>query len=192
MLPSIAATSSHLQLLPAILYAADPALCKHLSGLQPFFALAATLTLYAHDIEEYGGIARLFDFLLSHEAVVSVYMYATVCTPFPMTNILSPVCTSQGLRVPPCLSSKTKTLKQVMSLHFYTVRCYTRPTSATPAQDLSSTPRLYMFHDVARPQIIHTFSPHSHTCHLISVHLILSYLRTTVQTTMTSDLTKSS
>lgn len=80
MLPTIAATNSHLQLLPAILYAADPALCKHLSGLQPFFALAATLTLYAHDIEEYGGIARLFDFLLAREAVISVYMYATVST----------------------------------------------------------------------------------------------------------------
>jgi len=80
MLPTISATNSHLQLLPAILYAADPGLCKHLSGLQPFFALAATLTLYAHDIEEYGGIARLFDFLLAREAVISVYMYATVST----------------------------------------------------------------------------------------------------------------
>ena len=78
MLPSISATSSHLQLLPAILYAADPKLCRHLSGLQPFFALAATLTIYAHDIEEYGGISRLFDFLLAREAIVSVYMYATV------------------------------------------------------------------------------------------------------------------
>ena len=78
MLPTIAATNSHLQLLPAVLYAADPVLCQHLSGLQPFFALAATLTLYAHDIEEYGGIARLFDFLLAREAVISVYMYATV------------------------------------------------------------------------------------------------------------------
>ncbi|KAL1305305.1 hypothetical protein AAFC00_002208 [Neodothiora populina] len=78
MLPTIAATNSHLQLLPAILYAADPVLCRHLSGTQPFFALAATLTLYAHDIEEYGGIARLFDFLLAREAVMSVYVYATI------------------------------------------------------------------------------------------------------------------
>lgn len=80
MLPSMAASESHLKLLPAILYAADPKLCKHLSELQPYFALAATLTLYAHDIEEYGGISRLFDFLLAREAVVSVYMYATVST----------------------------------------------------------------------------------------------------------------
>ncbi|KAG2165465.1 hypothetical protein JADG_005204 [Aureobasidium aubasidani] len=61
MLPTFSASESH-----------------HLSGLQPYFAIAATLTLYAHDIEEYGGISRLFDFLLAHEAVVSVYMYATI------------------------------------------------------------------------------------------------------------------
>lgn len=78
MLPSMSASESHLRLLPAILYAADPKLCGHLSELQPYFALAATLTLYAHDIEEYGGISRLFDFLLAREAVVSLYMYATV------------------------------------------------------------------------------------------------------------------
>lgn len=78
MLPTMAATETHLQLVPAILYAADPGLCMHLSQTQPFFALAATLTLYAHDIEEYGDIARLFDFLLAHEAIVSLYLFATV------------------------------------------------------------------------------------------------------------------
>lgn len=78
MLPTMSATNSHLELLPPILYAADPALCKHLSGLQPFFALAATLTLFAHDIEEYGGISRLFDFLLARPAVISVYLFAAI------------------------------------------------------------------------------------------------------------------
>ncbi|KAJ9636697.1 GTPase-activating protein gyp8 [Coniosporium tulheliwenetii] len=78
MLPSLSAAISHLQLLPSILHAADPELCKHIEGTQPFFALAATLTLYAHDIQEYGDIARLFDFLLAHEAVVSIYLYAEI------------------------------------------------------------------------------------------------------------------
>ncbi|KAI4743150.1 hypothetical protein E4T50_06437 [Aureobasidium sp. EXF-12298] len=78
MLPTFSASESHVQLLPAIVYATDPNLCQHLAGLQPYFAIAATLTLYAHDIEEYGGISRLFDFLLAHEAVISVYMYATI------------------------------------------------------------------------------------------------------------------
>ena len=78
MLPTFSASESHVQLLPAIVYATDPKLCQHLAGLRPYFAIAATLTLYAHDIEEYGGISRLFDFLLAHEAVISVYMYATV------------------------------------------------------------------------------------------------------------------
>lgn len=78
MLPSLAPSIAHLQLLPAILSAVDPMLCQHLSQTQPFFALAATLTLYAHDIQEYSDIARLFDFLLAHGAVVSVYFFAII------------------------------------------------------------------------------------------------------------------
>ena len=78
MLPSMAPSLMHLHLLPAILSAADPKLCKHLSQTQPFFALAATLTLYAHEIQEYCDIARLFDFLLAHGAVVSVYFFAVI------------------------------------------------------------------------------------------------------------------
>jgi len=82
MLPTMSGTLSHLQLLPAILRAADAELFEHLSQTAPFyFALPATLTLYAHDIQEYGDIARLFDFLLASEAVVSVYLYATVRYP---------------------------------------------------------------------------------------------------------------
>ncbi|KAL8830643.1 MAG: hypothetical protein Q9191_001320 [Dirinaria sp. TL-2023a] len=78
MLPSMAPSLAHLHLLPAILSAADPQLCKHLSQTQPFFALAATLTLYAHEIQEYSDIARLLDFLLAHGAAVSVYFFAVI------------------------------------------------------------------------------------------------------------------
>ncbi|GAB7359065.1 hypothetical protein MBLNU230_g5137t1 [Neophaeotheca triangularis] len=78
MLPTMTGALSHLHLLPSILYAEDPVLYKHLSQTQPFFALAATLTLYAHDIQEYGDIARLFDFLLANEAVVSIYLFVVV------------------------------------------------------------------------------------------------------------------
>ena len=78
MLPSLSPSLAHLRLLPAIIQAVDPELCHHLSQTQPFFALAATLTLYAHDIQEFGDIARLFDFLLAHGAVVSVYFFAII------------------------------------------------------------------------------------------------------------------
>ncbi|KAL8949082.1 MAG: hypothetical protein Q9222_004789 [Ikaeria aurantiellina] len=78
MLPSLSPSLAHLRLLPSILQAADPRLCRHLSHTQPFFALAATLTLYAHEIQEYGDIARLFDFFLAHSAVVSVYFFAVI------------------------------------------------------------------------------------------------------------------
>src|SRR5436190_20025934 len=65
MLPSLSPALKHLQLLPAILNASDVKLGRRLSVTKPFFALAATLTLYAHDIQEYGDIARLYDFILS-------------------------------------------------------------------------------------------------------------------------------
>lgn len=78
MLPSLSPSLTHLELLPTILYAEDAKLCRHLSQTQPFFALAATLTLYAHDIQGYGDIARLFDFLIAQPAVVSIYLFAVI------------------------------------------------------------------------------------------------------------------
>lgn len=78
MLPSLSPSLAHLRLMPAVIYAVDAELYQHLSQTEPFFALAATLTLYAHDIQEYGDIARLFDFLLAHGAVVSVYFFAII------------------------------------------------------------------------------------------------------------------
>ncbi|KAI4110041.1 MAG: hypothetical protein L6R37_000174 [Teloschistes peruensis] len=78
MLPSLSPSLTHLRLLPAILQAEDARLCEHLSQTQPFFALASTLTLYAHDIEDYSDIARLFDFLLAQDAIVSVYFFAEI------------------------------------------------------------------------------------------------------------------
>ncbi len=78
MLPSLSPSLAHLNLIPMILDTADPDLCRHLSTTQPFFALSATLTLYAHDIQEYGDIARLFDFFIAQPAVVSVYFFAVI------------------------------------------------------------------------------------------------------------------
>ncbi|KAA8573883.1 hypothetical protein EYC84_005432 [Monilinia fructicola] len=45
---------------------------------QTILSLSGTLTMYAHDIQEYGDIARLFDVLLAREAVFSVYMFAQI------------------------------------------------------------------------------------------------------------------
>jgi TBC1 domain family member 20 len=78
MLPAMSPVMPHLHLLPAILYAVNRLLCKHLAGTHPYFALSATLTMYSHDIQEYGDIARLFDFLLAREAVMTVYLYAAI------------------------------------------------------------------------------------------------------------------
>lgn len=78
MLPSLSPAVKHLQLIPAIIERCDAALRRHLASIQPFFALAATLTLYAHDIQDYGDIARLFDFLLAREPVVAIYLFAAI------------------------------------------------------------------------------------------------------------------
>jgi TBC1 domain family member 20 len=75
MLPSLSPSLGHLQLIPSLLELADFELGKRLSCTRPFFALSATLTLYAHEIQEYSDIARLYDFLLAHEPVMAIYMF---------------------------------------------------------------------------------------------------------------------
>ncbi|KAG7102824.1 GTPase-activating protein gyp10 like [Verticillium longisporum] len=78
MLTSLDPTVDQLRLIPDILAAADPSLKHYLAGTEPFYALAGTLTMYAHDIQAYGDIARLFDVLLAREPVFSVYMFASI------------------------------------------------------------------------------------------------------------------
>ncbi|KAK6219550.1 GTPase-activating protein gyp10 [Colletotrichum tabaci] len=78
MLTNLEPTVAQLRLIPDILHAADPKLKRHLAGTEPFYALAGTLTMYAHDIQAYGDIARLFDILLVREPVFSVYMFAQI------------------------------------------------------------------------------------------------------------------
>lgn len=78
LLPSLNPSLAHLQLLPAILLVVDPKLNHHLSATRPYFALAPTLTLYSHEIQEYADIARLFDFLLAQPAVMSIYLFAVI------------------------------------------------------------------------------------------------------------------
>jgi hypothetical protein len=78
MLPSLHPAIDQLRLIPDILRAADPPLWRHLSQTEPFFALSGTLTMYAHDITTLGEIARLFDALLAHEPVFTVYLFAAI------------------------------------------------------------------------------------------------------------------
>lgn len=77
MLPKLSPVLKQLQLLPAIVQAADTELATHLSKIPPHYALSATLTLFAHDIEDSRAIARLFDFLLAHEPVMCIYLLAS-------------------------------------------------------------------------------------------------------------------
>lgn len=78
MLSSLNPGLKQLHLIPAILKCADPKLAAHLEGTRPYFALSAVLTLYAHDIQEYNDIARLYDFILAHEPILIVYLFAAL------------------------------------------------------------------------------------------------------------------
>ncbi|KAF5984708.1 TBC domain-containing protein [Fusarium coicis] len=78
MLPGFGPTTAQLRLLPDILHAADPKLRRHLADVEPFYALAGTLTMYAHNIETYQDIARLFDVFLAREPVFTVYVFAQI------------------------------------------------------------------------------------------------------------------
>ena len=81
MLPSLTATTSQLELIPAILYTSDVELSRLVSLKQlpdPHFAISSILTLYAHNVKSYDEITRLFDFLFAHDAVISLYLFVVV------------------------------------------------------------------------------------------------------------------
>jgi hypothetical protein len=78
MLSSLDPALSQLELLRPILRAADPVLYQHLPKSQPSFALAGTITMFAHNIQDYKDITRLFDFFLARHAVMPIYLFAAV------------------------------------------------------------------------------------------------------------------
>ena len=78
MISSLDPALSQLELLRPILRAADPALYSLLPKSQPSFALANTITMFAHNIQDYKDITRLFDFFLARHAVMPIYLFAAV------------------------------------------------------------------------------------------------------------------
>ncbi|KAJ8121624.1 hypothetical protein ONZ43_g1969 [Nemania bipapillata] len=78
MLPTLAPAIVQLHLIPDILRAVDPSLCQHLSRNEPYFALSDTLTMFAHNVQRYSDIARLFDALIAREQVFSIYVFTQI------------------------------------------------------------------------------------------------------------------
>lgn len=78
MLSSLEPTTAQLRLLPDLLAKADPKLRQHIATIEPFYALAGTLTMYAHNIQAYRDIARLFDVFLAREPVFPIYVFAQI------------------------------------------------------------------------------------------------------------------
>ncbi|KAI5293500.1 hypothetical protein KEM52_005476 [Ascosphaera acerosa] len=86
MLTSLRPALQHLGLITAVVRAHDEPLWRHICSAQPqqqahpYFALGATLTLYAHEITRYSEITRVFDLLLAHEPALAAYVYAATIT----------------------------------------------------------------------------------------------------------------
>ncbi|KAI5926215.1 rab-GTPase-TBC domain-containing protein [Camillea tinctor] len=78
MLPNLAPAIAQLRLIPDVLRAADPSLWQHLARVEPYFALADTLTMFAHNVPRYGDIARLFDALLARDQAFGLYAFAAI------------------------------------------------------------------------------------------------------------------
>lgn len=78
MLPTITPARKHFELISAIVNAADGELANHIAEAENSFALSATHSLFAHDIQVYADIARLYDFLLAHEPVMSIYLFSAI------------------------------------------------------------------------------------------------------------------
>ncbi|KAK9365958.1 hypothetical protein V1509DRAFT_569858 [Lipomyces kononenkoae] len=79
MMPTLQPALDHLNLIPPLLEQIDQPLSRHLRYTKPFYALAAVLTLFAHDIQSYSEIVLLFDFFLGCEsASIPVYLYTVI------------------------------------------------------------------------------------------------------------------
>ncbi|KAL1608506.1 GTPase-activating protein gyp8 [Paraconiothyrium brasiliense] len=78
MLSTLDPAIAQLKLLLPLLETADPQLYDHLPKGQPSFALADALTMFAHHIQDYKDIARLFDFFLARHTVMPIYFFAGV------------------------------------------------------------------------------------------------------------------
>jgi hypothetical protein len=78
MLSTLDPVVAQLELLRPLLRRADPVLYEHLPKTSASFALADTLTMFAHNIQEYRDITRLFDFFLARHAIMPLYFFAAV------------------------------------------------------------------------------------------------------------------
>lgn len=78
LLPDISPSLAQLSLIPEILHRADPGLAAHLSRVRPWYALAGTLSLYAHTLETQARVSRVFDAVLARPPVFVLYVFVEV------------------------------------------------------------------------------------------------------------------
>ena len=80
MLDSLEPILRQLMLLDTILQFEDPQIHKFMteSNILPYFGLSWVITWCSHDIKDVGKVARLFDFFISSNPLMSVYLAARV------------------------------------------------------------------------------------------------------------------
>ncbi|KAF8929728.1 hypothetical protein BGZ58_008712 [Dissophora ornata] len=80
MLENLEPVLDQLSLMSALLKLEDPEVQDFLdmSNTLPFFPLSWVITWCAHDLQDFGNIARIYDFLLCFNPLMSVYLTAAV------------------------------------------------------------------------------------------------------------------
>ncbi|KAK9449819.1 rab-GTPase-TBC domain-containing protein [Limtongia smithiae] len=79
MMPSIQPSLDHLALIPILLARVDRPVASALVPVSPNYALAAVLTLFAHEFDKCDDITLLFDFLLAcPDMSIPLYIYAVI------------------------------------------------------------------------------------------------------------------
>ncbi|KAI9273586.1 rab-GTPase-TBC domain-containing protein [Sporodiniella umbellata] len=80
MMDSLEPVSKQLRLMSSIIEYEDPELTLFLERchVMPYYAISWILTWFSHDFEKYEKIVRLFDLLISSEAMMPVYLSSAV------------------------------------------------------------------------------------------------------------------
>ncbi|EMR08526.1 hypothetical protein PNEG_03007 [Pneumocystis murina B123] len=77
-LPSLSPVLDHLEFIKLIVQKKDHELGKHIANVPSHFALASYLTWFSHEIKHLKHIFEIFDFILSTDTAMVLYIYAAI------------------------------------------------------------------------------------------------------------------
>ncbi|KTW25581.1 hypothetical protein T552_03442 [Pneumocystis carinii B80] len=77
-LPSLSPILDHLEFIKLIVQKKDQELGKHIANVPSHFALASYLTWFSHEIKHLKHILKIFDFIISTDTAMVLYIYAAI------------------------------------------------------------------------------------------------------------------